>query len=187
MVPSKRVLFLLTRLAVLKEWVPNFLPFCWWVFGIPFWLKVKENVHLLDGCGGHSVSNCVFLVEMVILTRILIPFKGSFLKWRTIMYAMCVYLIIWLWADIVITITYLSIVLDEVLENHILDGGIHRVTGEECEALCLQNLRCLSFNFKQKTENERDVFNCILNGATREMDPASYKKSKGWIYYMIKG
>ena len=55
---------------------------------------------------------------------------------------------------------------------------------ERCQAKCLSNPKCYSFNYKRGSLADR---NCKINDGTREMFPDSYRNNAGWVYYNIKG
>ena len=51
-----------------------------------------------------------------------------------------------------------------------------------CHSLCVDDCRCLSFNYKEN--NEKNV--CDLNDASHFTDPSSIKHSPGSRYYNLR-
>ncbi|XP_031560595.1 uncharacterized protein LOC116296679 [Actinia tenebrosa] len=68
----------------------------------------------------------------------------------------------------------------KVLTGHVISSH-HVVSPVDCSFLCTSNAQCLSYNYKPKGADDKDV--CELNNATRKSDPGSYQDNALYIHY----
>ena len=82
--------------------------------------------------------------------------------------------------------TYSLDIYGDAVENFELIGHVfHQFATKNpshCHSLCVDDCRCLSFNYKEN--NERNV--CDLNEASHFTDPSSIKHSPGSRYYNLR-
>ena len=82
--------------------------------------------------------------------------------------------------------TYSLDIYGDAVENFELIGHVfHQFASKNpihCHSLCVDDCRCLSFNYKEN--NERNV--CDLNEASHFTDPSSIKHSPGSRYYNLR-